>query len=148
MTQQARALGYEGVMLSGLEAAPPFASMCGPEADNTIFLSNVDLEGEEVLAVVDEWTASTGNEAPDQLNKFCLGYDELGMIAQCIEEAGEEPDAIRDALENLTDFQGLTGTISIDPATHQPKPMGMIIGQVEDGKDVCLTTYTAEPVVK
>ena len=147
MTQQARALGYEGTIISGLEAAPPFASMCGPEADGTIFLSNVDLEGEDVLAVVDKWVESTGNEAPDQLNKFCLGYDELGMIAQCIEAAGEDPAAIRDALENLTDFQGLTGTISIDPATHQPKPMGMIIGQVEDGKDVCITNYAAEPVI-
>lgn len=146
LTQQARSLGYEGIMINGLDAAPPFSSMCGPEAEDVIFLSNVDLEGEEVMAVVNEWCEATGNEIPNQLNKYCLGYDMAGILAKCIEETDGSREAVRTALENLTDYKGLTGTISIDPATHQPKAMELIIGQVIDGKDVCVTSYGAEVI--
>lgn len=148
LTQQARALGYEGVMFNGLDAAPPFSSMCGPEAENVIFLSNVDLEGEDVMAVAKAWAEATGNELPDQINKFCLGYDMAGMIAKALEGTDESRDSVRDALENLSGYEGLTGNVTMDPETHQPKPMEMIVCQVIDGKDTCLTSYGAEPVVK
>jgi len=53
----------------------------------------------------------------------CLfGNDGLLWIVQCIEQAGsDDPVAIRDALENTTSFDGLLGSMSVDPATHNPQ---------------------------
>ena len=150
ITQQARSLGYEGIMINGLDSAPPFSELCGPEADDVIYLSNIDMNDPDILAVVDEFRAATGNTEPNQLNKFCLGYDMMGIVVEALKvsDGGDDAEAFRSAIENTTDYNGLTGTITLDPATHQPEPMELIMHQVIDGEDVLLMPYTAEPVIK
>lgn len=146
ITQQARGLGYDGVMINGLDSAPPFNELCGPEADNVYFVSNIQLDDPDVVKVVDEFRAATGNNEPNQINKFCVGFDMMGGLAAVIADKGTEPEAIREGLENLTGYKGLTGTISIDPTTHQPYGLEMIIHKIENGENVPIKAYVAEPV--
>ncbi len=52
----------------------------------------------------------------------CLfGWDGVHWIVDAIERAGSaDPTAIRDALESTDVFEGLIGTLVMDPATHNP----------------------------
>lgn len=60
-----------------------------------------------------------------------LGYDTAKMLIAAIENAGSaDGKAIRDALENLKDLQGVTGTITVDPATHNPTKSAVILKYV------------------
>ncbi|NMA68552.1 MAG: ABC transporter substrate-binding protein [Desulfitobacterium sp.] len=64
-----------------------------------------------------------------------LGYDTAQMLIAGIEKAGStDTKAIRDALENLQDLQGVTGTITVDPTTHNPKKSAVIL-KYEQGED-------------
>jgi len=49
-----------------------------------------------------------------------IGYDEIYIIKQVIEDAGSaDPAAIITALSNLKGFQGVTGSLSMDPTTRR-----------------------------
>lgn len=143
IVQQARGLGYEGDIIESLDAAPPFASLCGPEADNVYFISNIRFDDPAVLGVIDEYVAA-GNKEPDEIIKFCVSYDMMGAVASVIEAVGTDREAIRDGMENLTGYEGLSGTISIDPVTHQPYGLGMNIYVIENGESKFLKYYLAE----
>jgi len=146
ITQQARGLGYDGVMINGLDSAPPFNTLCGPEADNVYFVSNIRLDDPKVIEVVDAFRAATGNDEPNQINKFCVGYDMMGALGSVIKAGATDRESIRTAMENLTNYQGLTGSITIDPKTHQPTGLEMIMHKIENGQNVPIKAYTAEPV--
>ena len=62
-----------------------------------------------------------------------LGYDAAKLLADAIQRAGSpERQAIRDALAKTSGFEGVTGTISIDPERNASKS-GMIVA-VKEGK--------------
>ncbi len=52
----------------------------------------------------------------------CLfGHDGVMWLVDAINRAGSaDPQAIRDALEQTDVFEGLIGTLVMDPATHNP----------------------------
>lgn len=146
ITQQARGLGYEGIMINGLDSAPPFNTLTGPEADGVYFISNIQLDDPDVVAVVDAFRAATGNDEPNQINKFCVGYDMMGAIGSVIKAGANDRASIRTGMENLTGYKGLTGILNIDPKTHQPYGLEMIMHKIENGKNVPIKAYTADPV--
>jgi branched-chain amino acid transport system substrate-binding protein len=41
IVQQARAIGFTGPLICGLDACPPFADLCGPEADGVLYINNI-----------------------------------------------------------------------------------------------------------
>lgn len=41
IVQQARAIGFDGRLICGLDACPPFPDLCGPEADGVIYINNI-----------------------------------------------------------------------------------------------------------
>jgi branched-chain amino acid transport system substrate-binding protein len=62
-----------------------------------------------------------------------LGYDAARLVADAIRRAGAaEPQAIRTALAETKDFQGVTGTISFD-ANRNAKKAALVI-RVKNGK--------------
>lgn len=68
-------------------------------------------------------------------NIYCYyGLDAIMALEAAINEANSlEPSAIRDALENLTDVPVFTGSLTIDPATHNPLDKPLTIMQIHDG---------------
>lgn len=65
-------------------------------------------------------------------------HDALVLIADAIKRAGKvDREAIRDALESAKNVEGVTGQITIDPATHNPKVDAFVL-EVKGGKLVFL----------
>ena len=141
ITQQARALGFEGALICGLDACPPFNSLLGEPADNIYFINNIDDTDEPLAELIAEVKEATGIDAT---NKFFLGYDVAGVIAQAVEEVGTDSAAICEYVANLTDYEGLTGTITIDPETHMPVGLEMVMFKYDGSDPVMLERYTAE----
>lgn len=133
----AKELGYQGKLICGLDAAPSFNTTYGGDCSNVYYINNINTEdattAEMAAAVEDKVSA---------VNKYFLGYDVVMIAKQCLEEAGlEDNAALVSAIENVKDFKGLTGTLTIDPATHMPDGMGMFMYTYENQTPVMLEEF-------
>lgn len=141
ITTAARAIGYEGALVCGLDACPPFNTMLGGSCDGIYYINNIDdtqtILQEMIKAVKDK----TGIDAT---NKFFLGYDIVQIAAQVLGETGtEDPEAVRSAIENVTSFEGFTVNITIDPKTHMTSGMEMVMFTYEGTTPKLLEKFAA-----
>jgi branched-chain amino acid transport system substrate-binding protein len=95
----------------------------------------MNTEDPEVVKMIEELCADVA--AP---NKFFLGYDIIGAVAQCVAEVGTDPVALQGALENLN-YEGITCNIVVDPATHMPKDCFMYMYTYEGQDPVMLEKF-------
>jgi branched-chain amino acid transport system substrate-binding protein len=138
----ARALGYEGAIICGLDACPPFNTMLGGSSDGVYCINNVDDTEPELQKMIAAVKEKTGVEAT---NKFFLGYDIVKIAVKCLEETGtDDPAALRTAIENVKDFKGLTGNISIDPNTHMTTGLDMVMFTYEGTTPKMLERFSAD----
>ncbi|MHB8073481.1 ABC transporter substrate-binding protein [Desulfosporosinus fructosivorans] len=104
--------------------------------NDTYFVNHMWAEDPDTKPFVEAYKAKY-NAEPDAL--AALGYDGAKMLIAAIEKAGSaDSSKIRDALENTKDFKGVTGVITVDPATHNPVKSAVILRMV-DGKKTLLT---------
>lgn len=140
--QQARALGIEIPFISGLDAAAPFADLAGASANNTVFPNNISNDEPQLQEVIKAYKDKTGKEP---MNKFYLGYDSVSLIAEAIKlTASTDPTKVAEGLEQVKDFQAMTGKITISPKTHQPEGLTMVMFEIKDGKYVPMKRYAAQ----
>lgn len=139
IVQQARAIGFNGPIICGLDACPPFASLAGPEANGVIYINNISQSDPNTAEISKAYKAKYNTDAT---NKFFLGYDVANIIAQTIKTAGNDSVKVRDAVENLSGYKGLTGTITIDPKTHQTKGLEMVMTVIENQKGNEIKRYS------
>ncbi len=138
----ARALGYEGAIICGLDACPPFNTMLGGSSDGVYCINNVDDTEPELQKMIAAVKEKTGVEAT---NKFFLGYDIVKVAVKCLEETGtDDSAALRTAIENVKDFNGLTGNISIDPKTHMTTGLDMVMFTYEGTTPKMLERFSAD----
>lgn len=128
-------LGYQGKIVAGLDAAPAFNTTYGGDCSNVYYINNINTEDADIAAQIEKIADSVS--AP---NKYFLGYDIVNAVAACIAEVGSEPTALHDALENLV-YEGVTGTITIDPATHMPTGMSMYMYTYDNQDPVMLERF-------
>jgi branched-chain amino acid transport system substrate-binding protein len=77
------------------------------------------------------------NVSPDALG--ALGADAYLIMLDAIERTGStNPEVIRDALEKTTNFQGITGNISIDKNHDAIK--SVVIRQVKGGNSLYVSS--------
>jgi branched-chain amino acid transport system substrate-binding protein len=135
--RQFRAAGIDEPVASGdgIEA-DLLVEVAGADAANNTFFSThgyvgEDAEGEAAL-FVERYEAMFG-ERPET-SFHAIGWDTIMVIAQAIEDAGsDDPTAIRDAMEQITDLPSATGrTISYSPESHVPEKDVAVI-EVVDG---------------
>ena len=138
ITQQARAIGFDGPMIVGLDACPPFPTLCGPESNGVVYINNITETEPQIQGIIEAYKTKTGNDAT---NKFFLGYDVMNVIASIMKDAGTDPAAIRDKTETLTDYEGLTGSITINPSTHQTTGLEMVMHEIVDQAPKMLKRY-------
>jgi branched-chain amino acid transport system substrate-binding protein len=124
IVQQARALGFKGALINGLDACPPFNTLLGEPCDNIYFINNVDDTEPKLQDMIKKVKDGTGIDAT---NKFFLGYDATKILAKIFAEVGTDPAAVARATANVSNFPGLTGNITIDPATHMPTGLEMVM---------------------
>lgn len=72
-----------------------------------------------------------------------LAYDTVYLVAQAVEEAEEvTPEAIRNALREVEDFEGVTGTFSFDDF-HNPVKSAIVV-ELQNGEEVSFTEVDPE----
>ena len=140
IAQQARALGFEGALICGLDACPPFNNLFGEDCDNIYFINNVDDTEPALQDMIKKVKDKTGIDAT---NKFFLGYDVANILGKVIGEVGSDSAAIRAAVEKLSNYKGLTGNITIDPKTHMPTGLEMVMFTYEGTTPKMLERYSA-----
>ena len=126
IVKQARELGINSPMLGtdGWDDAK-VVDIAGADAlNNTFFSTHYSEQDSEVQGFVEAFKAEY-NKAP---NVFAaLGYDAGKMLIDAIKRAGsDDPEKIRQALEETKDLQVGTGMISIDK-NHDPIKSAVII---------------------
>jgi branched-chain amino acid transport system substrate-binding protein len=141
IVQQARALGFKGVFINGLDACPPFNTLLGESCDNIYFINNVDDTEPKLQEMINKVKTVTGIDAT---NKFFLGYDTTKILAKIFTEVGTDPAQVAKAVEKVSNFPGLTGNITIDPATHMPKGLEMVMFTYNNITPVMLERYAAK----
>ncbi len=140
IAQQARAIGFEGALICGLDACPPFNNLFGEDADNIFFINNVDDTEPDLQAMIKAVKEKTGIDAT---NKFFLGYDVANILGKIVAEVGDDPAAIQKAVEQVSNYDGLTGSITIDPKTHMPVGLEMVMFTYEGTTPKMLERYSA-----
>lgn len=129
---QAREMGFKGVILGNNSFFHPFASLVNNEAYDVYFPVNVSFEDENFIPLVERFTDEF-NESPPL--HIAFGYDAILVLVNAIERAGStDPVAIRDALHTTKGIEGYTGTISIESETHRPTGLTMVVTKVEKDK--------------
>lgn len=128
-------LGYEGKIIAGLDAAPAFNTTYGGDCSNVYYINNINTEDSEIAAKIAEIEDTVS--AP---NKYFLGYDIVMAAADAISKNGTDYEALHSAFENLS-YEGITGTITIDPATHMPTGMSMFMYTYDNQTPVMLEQF-------
>ena len=139
IARQARELGITVPLIGGDGWDSPRLWEIGGEALNGCMFSNhysVDDPAPAVQKFVGDYKAKY-NQVPDAL--AALGYDAARILADAMTRAGTtKGDKVRDALSATKDFQGVTGTITINRERNAVKPA--VVLKIENGKFVYVTT--------
>ncbi|HAA89771.1 MAG: Leucine-, isoleucine-, valine-, threonine-, and alanine-binding protein BraC [Thermoanaerobacterales bacterium 50_218] len=139
IVKQARELGID-VPFLGADGwdSPELVSIAGAKAlNNTYFTNHYSSQdpSPEVQAFVKAYKEKYGVE-PDSF--AALGYDAGRLMAEAIKQAGAaDPQKIRDALEKIKDFPGITGKLSFDEKHNPIKEVAII--KMVDGKQELVT---------
>ncbi|MGE5484022.1 MAG: ABC transporter substrate-binding protein [Ignavibacteriales bacterium] len=134
--KQARELGIDAVFMGGdgLES-PTLTDLAGPAAEGCIFTSHYSSQDTTptVRKFIENYKAKFNGEEPDV--NTALGYDGVYIVVDAIKRAGKvDSQAIRDAMEQTKGLECVTGTITMDPATHNPLDKSIVVNVVKDGK--------------
>jgi len=109
--KQARDLGLPCKLLGeeGFDS-PKFLELAGKAAEGVIITTNLNRDDPRpfVQEFLKSYKAKYGM-APDMVG--ASSYDAFMIIANAIRKAGPKPDAIRDAIANMKNYEGLTGLI-------------------------------------
>lgn len=134
LARQAREMGYEGYIL-GADAweAPELIEIGGSAADGILITSHYHPEA-ELSPASQPFVELFEEEYGERPSAFAaLGYDAYMLVVDAIERAGStDPKAIRDAMAETTDFEAVTGTITLDENGDAVKDA--VILKVEDGE--------------
>ena len=131
---QAKAAGVAGSMFVGSDGwdANELLRDAGEELEGAYFTNHYapDVPWPNSQAFVAKYRERY-NRIPSSLG--AQGYDAARLLADAMKRAKTDtPDGIRDAIQDTKDFQGATGTISIDAERNADKPI--VIVQIKDKK--------------
>jgi len=126
-------LGLKIPLLGGDGWDSPDLFKIGGDTINGSYFSDhfaPDQATDQAKAFVAAFTAKYGM-APTGLG--ALGYEAAGVLIDAIRRAGkDEPSAVRDAIAQTKDFQGVTGKITIDAQRNAQK--SAVVLKIEGGK--------------
>ena len=132
--KQARTQGID-VPILGADGfdSPVLLDLAGAEALNKVYFSNhySSAEPSDVVSDFIESFNKKYNKEPDAFN--ALGYDLGKFVADAIERAEKiDGESVKKALESTKNFEGVTGTFSIDENHNVVKDI--IVIELKDGK--------------
>lgn len=141
IARTAQRLGLKVPLMGGDGWDAPDLFKIGGDAINGSYFSNhfaPDIATPRARKVVADFKAKYGSE-PTGLG--ALGYDAAAVLADAMKRAPSfEPKAIRDALAATKNFEGITGTITIDENRNAQK--SAVVLKIVDGKAKYETTIS------
>lgn len=138
IVKQAREMEMKQVFMGGDGwGSPQLVDVSGAAAlENTYYVNHGAMDDPGMAQFIKDFKAKY-NAEPDTF--AALGYDAANLLIKGIENAGKtDPEALRTALENMKGFQGISGELNVDPATHNPVKSAAIL-QFKAGKSVFMT---------
>ena len=117
--KQAREMGIDCMLMGhdGWDSAQ-LAGEAEGALENCLYVSRIGFSTPEAKAFGEE-VAKAYNTTME--GECLFGHDGVMWLVDAINRAGSaDPEAIRDALEQTDVFEGLIGTLVMDPATHNP----------------------------
>lgn len=124
VARQAREMGLEAPLLGGDGWDSEKLYEVGGKALEGSYFSNhysVDDPSPRIRAFVDAYKAKYDGQVPDGL--AAMGFDAMGVLADALQRSPDmQGAALRDAIAATRDFEGVTGTISIDRNRNAMKP--------------------------
>ncbi len=131
--RQARSLGIDATLLGGDSwNLLPFADHPELEGAFCVVHWHADqAEGErEIERFIADYRGAYGRDPTDHA---ALAYDAIGLLLDAVTRAGDDPDAIRDALAAIEGYPGVTGAITYQGRGGDPAKR-LIIGRVTGGE--------------
>jgi branched-chain amino acid transport system substrate-binding protein len=122
LLQQCKQLGIDSAVFGTSSLYSPKLLELAGDAAEGLYLSTTFMPNSpepHVAEFVKEYAAQYGSEP----NMFVAqGYDAAGIMLDAIARVGADVtrDSLRDALAATTDYPGVTGATSFDPATREP----------------------------
>lgn len=127
--KQAKELGLKATFLGNNSWFEPMDKVAGAAADGAYFPLNISRDDTSLKVFIEKYQKEY-NELP-RLHSFS-GWDDVGFILEAIKKSqSTDPQKIRDAMATTTKFEGLIGTIHIDPKSHRPVGLKMSILKFE-----------------
>ncbi|MDD2396675.1 MAG: ABC transporter substrate-binding protein [Tissierellia bacterium] len=138
--KQARDLGIESLIMGGdTWENPAVIDVAGEDAEGIVlstFFDENDPATNEAVAFVEGYKAELAGSEPIIPAVAALGYDAYILVRDAIERAGSTDGvAIRDALKETKDFEGVTGIINFTEEGDADKNVA-VIKSVQDGQFV------------
>jgi len=139
--KQARAMGItQPIMGDDGYDSPTLKDLGGADALNDVYFTNhysALNQDPKVTSFVAAFKAKYGTD-PSGFN--AMGYDTMNFIADAITRAGStDGQAIADAMTATQNFQAVTGTLSVDPKTHNVIK-SIVVVQLTNGDQSKATT--------
>ncbi len=127
---------------------PAIVDVAGEDADGIIISTFFDENDAASTAEAKKFVSGFKKEQKDSTSIIpavtALGYDAYIVLLDAIKRADStDGDAIRKALAETKDFEGVTGTINFDKNGDAIKNLA-VIKTVKNGKFVYLDTVTVE----
>ena len=127
--KQAKELGLKSTMLGNNSWYEPMDKVAGVAADGAYFPLNISRDDPSLKVFIDKYNKEY-NELP-RLHSFS-GWDDIGFLIEAIKKTqSTDPQKIRDTMAATTKYEGVIGTINIDPKTHRPMGLKMSILKFE-----------------
>ncbi|MBM7581783.1 branched-chain amino acid transport system substrate-binding protein [Caldicoprobacter guelmensis] len=132
--KQARAQGID-VPIVGADGfdSPKLAELAGANALNKVYFTNhySSVDSSPVVAEFVKTFKAKYNKEPDAFN--ALGYDLAKFVADALNRAEKiDGESLKKALEATKNFEGVTGTMSVDKNHNVVKDI--IVIELKDGK--------------
>jgi branched-chain amino acid transport system substrate-binding protein len=123
--KQSRELGVKSRFLGNNSWYKPMDEVAGSSADGAYFPNNFAFDNPRLKSFIDSYKAEWGEDPGLHSSS---GYDDVGLMIDAIARAGtEDPEKIRQALEETKGFKGAVAEITMNPATHRPLSISMAI---------------------
>lgn len=136
--KQAREMGLDQPIVSGDGfTSPTLVELSGGMADDIYYTSGFSemLESEKLDAFLKSYKEEYGEDA-DQF--AALSFDATALLVDAVERAGStDPQAVTKALNETKDFEGVTGTFSMNELHNPEKPV--LVLEMQQGEVIKAT---------
>jgi branched-chain amino acid transport system substrate-binding protein len=132
--KQARDLGITATLLGTDNwGSPDLIDLGGEAVDGSYFVNLADLDDPDIIDFVAEYREAFG--ADPVLPNPIMAQDALIMIVEAAKAAGSaEGPKLSEALANLKGLKVTSGTLTVDPADHNPLNKPAVIQKVDVAK--------------